>query len=77
MTDIIDLHIERIRRDPETLRLKMFSDNIDVMVTELSQNGSDPIAIAAILLNRFKAAADAANASKGFNVKEILVKTYL
>lgn len=77
MSDIIDLGMEKIKRDPETLRLKLFSDNIDIMVTNAIRDGSDPIAVAAILLNRFKAAAEAASREKGVDVTAMLKRTFL
>jgi predicted secreted protein len=77
MSDVIDLGMEKIKRDPETLRLKLFSDSIDIMVTNAVKDGSDPVAVAAILLNRFKAAAEAASREKGMDVTAMLKRTFL
>jgi len=77
MSKIIDLDMEKIKRDPETIKLKNLSDSIDLMVLDAVSSGSDPAAIAAVILNRFKAVAEMASAKKGYDVADLLKKRFL
>lgn len=74
MSDVINLNLEKMKRDPETLRLKLFSDSIDDIVRNQMKNGSNPVAIAAILFNRFLAVCEVASKQKGFDVAEMIRK---
>jgi hypothetical protein len=76
LSKISDLNLEKAKRDPSTIKLKMLSDDIDSAILHAVRSGIDPVSIAAVVLNRFIEASRTAEIITGQQVTDTLLSRF-